>query len=90
MVTRRCVVEGRVQGVGFRWFVVRSARELGIRGSVRNAFDGSVEAVLQADDESALEAMIERLRRGPTGARVVAVNCETMEEGPLGEMRVIS
>ena len=41
--TRRYMVRGRVQGVGFRWFVEREAHILGINGWVRNTFDGSVE-----------------------------------------------
>ena len=46
METRKCVVHGRVQGVGFRWFVTRNAKDLGVRGTVRNRPDGAVEAVL--------------------------------------------
>ena len=81
MDTRRCVVRGRVQGVGFRWFVTRNAEELGVRGTVRNRADGAVEMVLQADDSASLDAMIERVGRGPTGSRVVEMECEEMEEG---------
>ncbi|HET6361952.1 MAG TPA: acylphosphatase [Gemmatimonadota bacterium] len=80
MDTRRCVVRGRVQGVGFRWFVTRNAEELGVRGTVRNRADGAVEMVLQADDPALLEAMIDRVRRGPRGSRVQEVECEPMEE----------
>ena len=80
MDTRRCVVRGRVQGVGFRWFVTRNAEELGVRGTVRNRTDGAVEMVLQADDAETLEAMIDRVRRGPRGSRVQEVECEPMEE----------
>lgn len=80
MDTRRCVVRGRVQGVGFRWFVTRSAEELGVRGTVRNRADGAVEMVLQADDPAAVEAMIERVRGGPPGSRVRQLECEPMEE----------
>jgi acylphosphatase len=77
--TRRCVVRGRVQGVGFRWFVIRHARELAVRGTVRNRADGTVDAVLQAEDPRALEAMIDRLRQGPRSARVEAVDVERVE-----------
>lgn len=76
METRRCVVRGRVQGVAFRYFVVRHARELGVRGTVRNRADGAVEAVLQADTAVAIEALIERIRQGPRAARVEAVEVE--------------
>jgi len=80
MDTRRCVARGRVQGVGFRWFVTRNAEELGVRGTVRNRADGAVEMVLQADDAETVEAMIARLREGPPGSRVREVECEPMEE----------
>ena len=69
LVGRRYVVKGRVQGVGFRYFVDDAARREGIRGFVRNHHDGSVEVVAEGD----LETMVrfERaLRRGPSGARV--------------------
>ena len=81
MDTRRCVVRGRVKGVGFRWFVTRNAEELGVRGTVRNRADGAVEMVLQADGPEALEAMIDRVRQGPPGSRVREVEWEPMEEG---------
>lgn len=90
METRRCVLRGRVQGVGFRWYVVRSARELGVRGTVRNRPDGTVEAVLQAEDAEKLDAMIGHLREGPGAARVEDVKIEWVEpEVEYGEMRVI-
>lgn len=79
METRRCIVRGRVQGVGFRWFVVRNAEELGVTGTVRNRSDGTVEAVLQSDSETALESMIERIRMGPSSARVEDVAVEAVE-----------
>jgi acylphosphatase len=63
------VVRGRVQGVGFRWFVRERARELGVRGWVRNRPDGSVEVEAAGESES-LARLREWLSRGPTGARV--------------------
>ena len=80
MVTQRCVVRGRVQGVGFRWFVTRNAADLGVRGTVRNQGDGSVEAVLQADAPEPVESLIARLRSGPAAARVEGVDCETVSD----------
>lgn len=82
METRRCVVRGRVQGVGFRWFVTRNAEVLGVRGTVRNRRDGSVEVVLQADDPGPVETLLERIRRGPPAARVESVDSESLEEEP--------
>ncbi len=63
-------VHGRVQGVGFRWWVQRQAHSLGLRGSVRNCPDGTVDVVL-AGASSAVLAMKQRLEEGPPGARVV-------------------
>lgn len=65
-------ITGRVQGVGFRWFTTRAARELGLRGSVRNLRDGAVEVVAEGPSD-AVEALARRIARGPSGARVDAV-----------------
>jgi acylphosphatase len=69
---RRFVVRGRVQGVGFRWFVEREAHILGIAGWVRNKSDGSVEVLAQASRDQ-LSGLRSRLREGPRAARVDAV-----------------
>ena len=66
---RRFVVRGRVQGVGFRWFVEREAHTLGIAGWVRNNHDGSVE-VLAMGTRDQLPGLSSRLRQGPRAARV--------------------
>jgi acylphosphatase len=63
------VVRGRVQGVGFRWFVRERARELGVRGWVRNRADGSVEVEAAGESES-LDRFRQWLSRGPSGAHV--------------------
>lgn len=68
----RIWVEGRVQGVGFRMFALRRAQSLGIRGYVRNLSDGRVEAVAEGP-ETAIEAFVRELERGPRRARVDAV-----------------
>jgi len=65
----RIVLSGRVQGVGFRAFVVHQARQLGLGGWVRNLPDGSVEAEA-AGPESALRQFVSALREGPSLARV--------------------
>lgn len=69
MSLRRWIIRGRVQGVGFRWFVMSEAERLELGGYVRNLPDGSVEVVSRGPEE-ALEAMAARLRRGPPAARV--------------------
>ena len=66
---RRFVVRGRVQGVGFRWFVEREAHLLGIAGWVRNNPDSSVE-VLAVGTRDQLAGLRSRLREGPRAARV--------------------
>jgi len=63
------LIQGRVQGVGFRWFVHREASELQLRGWVRNTEEGEVEIVVAGDAES-LEDLRISLRRGPRGSRV--------------------
>jgi len=72
MPIRRYLIEGRVQGVGFRYFTRRTARRLGIAGYVRNLPDGSVEALARGSDAD-LEALERRLREGPPGASVESV-----------------
>jgi acylphosphatase len=63
------LVQGRVQGVGFRWFVHREASELELRGWVRNTEEGHVEVVAAGHVEDLAE-LRESLRRGPRGSRV--------------------
>jgi acylphosphatase len=72
---------GRVQGVGFRWFTRRAAGELRLRGRVRNLPDGSVE-VLVAGEPEELAAFRERLREGPPGARVQAIEEQRLTQAP--------
>ena len=66
------LVKGRVQGVGFRWFVQREAAEIGLRGWVRNTNEGHVE-VVAAGDEASLAELKVALRKGSRGSRVDAV-----------------
>jgi acylphosphatase len=69
MIARRYIVRGRVQGVGFRWFVDHEARALGLAGWVRNNIDGTVEALAMGTPEQQA-AFSSRLRQGPRAARV--------------------
>ena len=66
------VVRGRVQGVGFRWFVSRVASRLELQGWVANEGDGSVRIVAEGP-VSALDELIDALERGPAGASVADV-----------------
>jgi acylphosphatase len=75
---RRFVVAGRVQGVGFRWFVLRCAEQLGLTGWVRNLADGSVEVAARGSPD-ALQRLEADLRRGPSGARVTSVTTTELQ-----------
>ncbi len=66
------IAEGRVQGVGYRWFVQNVATKLGIKGYVRNLPDGTVEVEAEGDTNS-LDALIIEMKKGPLGAYVKAV-----------------
>jgi acylphosphatase len=66
------LIRGRVQGVGFRWFVHREAAELGLHGWVRNTDSGDVEVVASGDAELISELRTE-LHKGSRGSRVDAV-----------------
>ena len=65
-------VHGRVQGVGFRWYIVEAARELGLSGWVKNRSDGKVE-LAAAGSREALEKLNAAVRSGPRGARIEEV-----------------
>jgi acylphosphatase len=73
--TVQALVSGRVQGVGFRFFVVQHARRLGLAGSVRNLADGRVE-VRARGERAALELLLDQLRQGPRLSRVEGVAVE--------------
>jgi len=77
---KRFLVRGRVQGVGFRWFVEREANILGIAGWVRNNHDGSVEVLAQGTRDQ-LSGLHSRLREGPRAARVDEV--EVSDASPV-------
>jgi acylphosphatase len=82
-VIRHLRIAGRVQGVGFRFFMERRARELGVTGWVRNRHDGTVEAMVQGP-AAAVEAMIAAARRGPPSALVTDVRVSE-GSGEFGE-----
>jgi acylphosphatase len=77
---RRFLVRGRVQGVGFRWFVEREAHTLGIAGWVRNNADSTVE-VLAIGTREQLFGLRSRLQQGPRAARVD--NVEELDAKPV-------
>lgn len=76
MTIRRWLIAGRVQGVGFRWFVCRQAERLGVEGWVRNLEGGRVEAVARGLPR-VLDELAARLAQGPTASRVEIVTPAT-------------
>lgn len=80
----RFFVTGRVQGVGFRAFLIREANALGLDGWARNRADGSVEA-LASGPEAAVAAFIEAARRGPAASRVDALREAPADPADLSE-----
>ena len=78
MNAKRLVIAGRVQGVGFRYWLVEQAEALGVAGWVRNRPDGSVEALI-AGDIDAVEELARLCRRGPRLATVVSITEELAE-----------
>ena len=77
------VVRGRVQGVGFRWFVLQQAGQWDLAGVVRNLADGSVEVMAEGSSEG-LANLEQALRRGPRYARVQSVEkCDVPHEMKL-------
>ncbi len=75
MPIKRFLVQGLVQGVGFRYFVLQAARGLGLAGFVRNLPDGAVEAVAHGNEDS-LRSLESQLRKGPALSRVDSVSVE--------------
>lgn len=83
MIVRKIVrVQGRVQGVGYRYFAVGAARSLGLRGVVANLSDGCVEAVVEGEEE-VVRAFLDRLREGPPASRVS--DLMVRDEKPRGD-----
>lgn len=77
------VITGRVQGVGFRYWVEADAVSRGLAGWVRNRRDGSVEAVFLGED-SAVDAMLAACKEGPVSALVTDVAISDTDETPSG------
>lgn len=87
MISKRIVVKGKVQGVGFRSFVYRRASELGIVGFVRNLPNGSVEVEAEGEDID-VDTLVDYCRIGPTRARVDSIVAMTQSNVGYTEFRV--
>jgi acylphosphatase len=80
-IVRGVVVEGEVQGVGYREFTRRTALRLNVSGWVRNRSDGAVEALI-CGPPAAVEALIAEMRKGPGFATVISVSVTELDETP--------
>ena len=80
----RLSIQGRVQGVGYRWWAMEAARRLGLDGWVRNRRDGSVE-LLAIGPEAAVEQLVAACRHGPPSAQVSQVGrAQAQDDGSRG------
>ncbi|HON05646.1 MAG TPA: acylphosphatase [Candidatus Ratteibacteria bacterium] len=69
------LIKGKVQGVGFRWYVLNIARRIGISGWVKNLPDGRVEIVAESEPEQ-LELFTENIKKGHLGQNIYQINIE--------------
>ena len=88
-VSVHIIVEGLVQGVGYRWYAARRAEALGVRGYTRNLYDGTVD-VHASGDRSLLEELIRDLKIGPRSAHVTDMKIEwdAPEKGPGSQFEI--
>ena len=81
-------IHGKVQGVGYRFFATRVARRLGLKGSIQNQRDGTVEAMVEGE-KKAIDEWIEELKEGPRYAEVTKIDQEKKDfSGKLPEFDV--
>jgi acylphosphatase len=84
------IVSGVVQGVGFRWYVRQVAMRYGLKGYVKNLFDGSVETYVEGD-ETALKAFNDEIKIGPRNADITGVKVNWSEyTGKYDNFRILS
>jgi len=82
------VIRGRVQGVGFRYFVQKSAKRLSLTGWVRNRLDQSVEVVAEGSQYN-LEEFLKELRQGPVSSEVTDINTDWVNySGEFNKFRI--
>jgi acylphosphatase len=87
MITRKLIVQGRVQGVGFRYFAGRIAEAFDITGYVRNMADGSVEIVASGEPGN-FRSFREQIEIGPDGGRVDRLVVDELEPARFDRFEV--
>ncbi len=89
-IKKHLIISGRVQGVGFRAFTLKNAKELDIKGWVKNTYNGDVEAVI-CGSKVAISQMVSQLKKGPRWASVDNVNIiSNSVEGEFNQFRIRS
>ncbi len=73
-----CVVIGHVQGVGYRYFVLKNARQLNLKGFAKNLWDGNVQVVAEGEKEN-IYSLIDALKQGPSRSYVEKVEFEILD-----------
>ncbi len=86
-ICKRIRIFGYVQGVGFRWYVYKSAKELGLKGYVKNLNDGSVQAVICGKKED-VEKLIEKCYKGPSYAIVNRIDIEDFNNQSFNDFKI--
>ena len=87
-MAKRFVVYGRVQGVGFRYFTWKGAEKIGIKGTVRNCTDGSVEIIAEGNNDQ-LQDFCNWLKVGPRTASVEGVLEDNIEDKRYSDFSII-
>jgi len=82
------IVEGKVQGVGFRYFVMTRALQLGLKGTVENRLDRNVEIYAQGKDER-VKRLLDDIKEGPSLSVVLDVRVETFDQPMFKDFRVL-
>lgn len=83
MISAHIIVNGRVQGVGFRYFVQRHANRLGLTGFVRNVQHGSSVEIIVEGEKRNLETIIELITKGPELAKVTGIDIQWSDSSNL-------
>jgi len=89
MKTNKILISGAVQGVFFRQFIKQKAKELGLKGFVRNLDDGRVEVVVEGKDENVNE-MINACRKGPSQSNVKDVQVEELKHQGFDDFKILN
>ncbi len=89
MKTYHIIIQGRVQGVGFRYFVLRKALNLELKGTVENHPNGDIVEIYCQGKENDVQKLFEEINTGPALATVIKSNIETTDYPPYNDFKII-